>query len=76
MKKLILSSILALAVFTSCSNQDRTATPLEVASDTASLKYHCPMNCQGDTSYTTAGQCPVCNMDLEKVENTDGEHEH
>lgn len=76
MKKLIISSILALAVFASCGNQDRTATPLEVASDTASVKYHCPMNCQGDTSYTTAGQCPVCKMDLEKIEGTHGEHEH
>ncbi len=22
------------------------------------------MKCQGDTAYTTAGQCPVCGMDM------------
>lgn len=78
MKKLIIASIVSFAVFTACnnsSNQDKGGTPLEVASDTASVKFHCPMNCQGDTSYTTAGQCPVCKMDLEKVE-VHGDHKH
>ena len=39
-----------------------------VASDTARTVYQCPMKCEGDTAYTNAGACPVCNMDLEKVE--------
>ena len=42
---------------------------LVVASDSAGVKYQCPMQCEGDTAYTTPGQCPVCEMDLEKVES-------
>jgi len=28
------------------------------------VKYHCPMNCEGDRTYAKAGRCPVCNMNL------------
>jgi P-type Cu+ transporter len=31
------------------------------------LRYHCPMNCEGDKNYYKAGDCPVCGMHLEKV---------
>ena len=31
--------------------------------------YQCPMKCEGDKTYNQSGQCPVCNMDLEKVED-------
>ena len=27
-------------------------------------KYYCPMHCEGDKTYTQAGNCPVCGMDL------------
>jgi hypothetical protein len=62
--------ILAAAGFISCNSSNKNianAKPLYVASDTAAVKYQCPMKCEGDTAYTTAGQCPVCEMDLEKV---------
>jgi len=26
--------------------------------------YYCPMRCEGDKTYTKAGSCPVCGMDL------------
>ncbi len=26
--------------------------------------YQCPMKCEGDKSYETPGNCPVCNMKL------------
>lgn len=39
-----------------------------VASDTAKIVYQCPMKCQGDTAYVNMGSCPVCGMDLEKIE--------
>lgn len=26
--------------------------------------YHCPMECEGDKTYTEEGTCPVCGMDL------------
>ena len=33
--------------------------------------YQCPMNCQTDTAFTSAGKCSVCGMDLEGVEKID-----
>lgn len=62
--------VAAVAFATACNNSvntNTTNTKLVVASDTASVKYQCPMQCQVDTVYTTAGQCPVCEMDLEKM---------
>lgn len=31
-------------------------------------KYHCPMNCEGDKVYDKPGSCPVCGMNLVKVQ--------
>lgn len=32
-------------------------------------KYYCPMHCEGDKLYDKPGECPVCGMDLKKIEN-------
>jgi hypothetical protein len=38
--------------------------------------HQCPMNCEKGKSYTEAGKCPVCKMDLkEKKVETDEETE-
>lgn len=69
-KIIMLSVVAAMAFATACNNSGSSNTAnqkLTVASDTASVIYQCPMKCEGDTAYTTAGQCPVCEMDLEKV---------
>ncbi len=31
-------------------------------------KYYCPMHCEGDKIYDRPGTCPVCGMNLEKVQ--------
>ena len=31
-------------------------------------KYYCPMHCEGDKTYDTPGNCPVCGMHLQKAE--------
>lgn len=71
MRKISLIIIIALTVFASCNSsntsENNVGKALVVATDTATVKYQCPMKCQGDTAYTTAGQCPVCEMDLKKV---------
>ena len=59
-------TIFTAVVFISCNNTNNSKKTLVFASADATEKYQCPMNCQGDTAYTTAGQCPVCEMDLEK----------
>ena len=30
--------------------------------------YQCPMDCEKGKTYDEEGKCPVCNMDLKKVE--------
>lgn len=53
---------------TSESKKETTSTE-----QAANTMYQCPMKCEGEKMYDKPGQCPVCNMDLEKVE---GNHEH
>lgn len=69
--KIILLSVVAAAVAfaTACNNSgsNKNKQTLVVATADAPEKYQCPMKCEGDTAYTTAGQCPVCEMDLEKL---------
>lgn len=31
------------------------------------IHYQCPMKCEGEKIYETAGKCPVCNMHLTAV---------
>jgi hypothetical protein len=70
MNRIFLIAITTAAIFASCnssSTSNSSKQPLEVATADATIKYQCPMKCEGDTTYTTAGKCPVCEMDLEKV---------
>ncbi|RIJ49737.1 copper-translocating P-type ATPase [Maribellus luteus] len=32
-------------------------------------QYYCPMHCEGDKMYHEPGSCPVCGMDLKRVES-------
>ncbi len=69
MKKTTVALLLAAITYSSCSNNTNNKNPesLVVATENTTIKYQCPMKCEGDTSYTTEGQCPVCGMDLEKL---------
>lgn len=70
MRIIVLVLAITASFFLACNNsKSSTEKPkqLVVASDTAKVKYQCPMKCEGDTAYTTEGKCPVCDMDLEKV---------
>jgi protein SCO1/2 len=52
---IILFCFTAAASFTSCSRTEAKPT------------YQCPMKCEGEKTYESPGQCPVCKMALEKV---------
>lgn len=41
--------------------------------DIAMNVYQCPMDCEDGKTYDAPGACPVCAMDLKKVE---GKHQH
>ena len=32
-------------------------------------EYQCPMKCEGEKTYSSAGNCPVCKMDLKLLDN-------
>lgn len=50
-KKIFLLSVVAAVVpITACNNTDNSNQKLTVASDTSSVKYQCPMKCEGDTA--------------------------
>ncbi|WP_157624787.1 heavy metal-binding domain-containing protein [Sunxiuqinia dokdonensis] len=38
--------------------------------------YQCPMKCEGDRTYNTPGNCPVCNMKLVAVDSGKDSHGH
>ncbi|MEO5641777.1 MAG: heavy metal-binding domain-containing protein [Bacteroidia bacterium] len=75
MKKLILSSVIALALLSSCGgdgtkskSDSATATmPANGETNVAAVKYQCPMKCEGEKTYDTAGKCPMCQMDMKEV---------
>lgn len=82
MKTAVVSLISGVVLCISCNNVDTSqgnTEKLVIANDSTALKFQCPMKCQGDTAYTIAAKCPICNMNLVQVEETvsnETEHEH
>lgn len=63
MKYILASSTLIIALFiSSCSGSGGESKKGEL--------YQCPMKCEGEKTYDKSGSCPLCKMDLEKIENT------
>lgn len=74
MKKLILSSVIALAFLASCGDADKAKSdsanavvPANGGATISAVKYQCPMKCEGEKTYDAAGTCPMCQMDLKEV---------
>lgn len=80
MKKQIITATLFLTAtlfMASCGNSESKKENSETE-QTIHTEYQCPMKCEGEKTYDKSGQCPVCNMDLEKKEHVHdhGDHEH
>lgn len=78
MKKLILMLAVVTVVsfaFTSCKSDKKEDVKTEEKAEMASNEvYQCPMDCEEGKSYTEAGSCPVCKMDLKsKTVDMDGD---
>lgn len=83
MKKIILVFVMIVVVgftFTSCKNDKKEEPKTEEVKVEENKKlasnevYQCEMNCEKGKSYTEAGKCPVCNMDLKvKKVNMNGD---
>jgi protein SCO1/2 len=67
MKKLMLGLALITAfTVVSCKNENKK---VENSEEVAVAEYQCPMKCEGDKTYTDKDvKCPVCGMNLKKVE--------
>ena len=73
MKKVILSiAVLALFLATSCNTttKDKETEKTEVKKEMVMETYQCPMDCEKGKTYDKEGSCPVCKMDLKKVEKS------
>lgn len=63
MKKIVMFIALSVA-FASCNNVSEDSHSHE---EVAKSEFVCPMECEGEKSYTEAGECPVCKMELQEV---------
>ena len=60
-KSVLLLFVVVLS-FTSCNTKK---------SDNNLAVYQCPMECEGDKTYSEKGSCPVCKMDLQPIDLED-----
>ena len=70
MKKLIIPlCISAMFMAAACSNSTSTDKKVDQSTgdSTKNAVYQCPMDCEKGKTYDQPGKCPVCEMDLEKV---------
>ncbi len=58
--KLIITLFIAVLSIASCNDKKENST-----NDLA--VYQCPMQCEGDKTYSESGTCPVCKMDLKAI---------
>lgn len=62
MKNLRLPIFLCLALLISaCGNETKTSQQ--------EISYQCPMQCEGDKTYSEFGTCPVCKMELVQIDS-------
>lgn len=82
MKKsiLLLTLFLSMTVMlTSCKDSkkeaqsEQTENGVEKADLALNDVYQCPMDCENGKTYDQEGTCPVCKMNLQKVEK---DHDH
>ena len=73
MNKVILSiAVAAMLVVTGCKTEvkkEKEPVKTEEKMEMATLEvYQCPMDCEKGKTYEKEGDCPVCKMDLKKIE--------
>ncbi len=69
MKKLLRIGLLALIILIAAySLYLFTGNKTETVVDAHVHSYACPMHCEGEKVYDRPGSCPVCNMDLVRIE--------
>lgn len=60
---MVISVFVLLLTIVSCNSNASKNTQHEL------VVYQCPMQCEGDKTYSEGGRCPICKMDLKPVTN-------
>lgn len=68
MKHLKIIFLVAIALISSNMLYAQSSKSKSKKSMTKSIHYQCPMKCEGDKTYHAKGVCPVCNMQLQKLD--------
>ncbi|MBV1887762.1 MAG: hypothetical protein KUG51_00575 [Urechidicola sp.] len=76
MKRIVLILLfLTIIGFVACKGEKKENHDQEYSEEMAKTEYYCPMECEGDETYTDKdAKCPVCKMDLVEKKK-DSEHE-
>ncbi|WP_456438700.1 SCO family protein [Psychroserpens sp.] len=64
--KIIILVCVALFSFNSCKDSKENK---DTNKEGVAAVYQCPMQCEGDKTYSETGSCPICKMDLKSVAN-------
>lgn len=64
--KINLIALLILTINFAHGQEKEKAQMKQVQTEKAT--YACPMKCEGEKTYDKPGSCPICKMDLKKVE--------
>ena len=60
---------IAILSFTS-ANTETTKKASKAKKETVAMHYPCPMECEGEKTYSKNGKCPVCEMQMKPVKAT------
>lgn len=76
LKKQIITATLLFTVtlFIASCGSNNSESDKDKTEQTKDAMYQCPMKCEGEKMYDKPGSCPVCNMDMKKVEGTHEQH--
>lgn len=67
MNKAIFASFIFLFAACNSGNDQAEKDAYTETKVSAAKTYACPMHCEGEKTYTKAGKCPVCKMELQEV---------
>ena len=71
-----IATILLTTIFIASCGSKGSESKNPTTEQTANAMYQCPMKCESEKVYDKTGQCPVCNMELEKVVGNHDHHKH
>lgn len=75
----LLTIMVTVIALQACNQNNKAKKEVngEQVKEIAHADYQCPMECEKGKVYHEPGKCPVCEMELAKVEHTESEkHEH